>query len=58
MQLKNEEAPAAACNSDEGQLVIIYTDEATSRSAKRKLKNVWYEGAHLYRYGAERLDRL
>ena len=30
------------------------TDKSTARSAKRKLKNVWYEdgGRYLYRYGA------
>ena len=39
MQLKNEEAPAAACNSDEGQIVIVSTDEATVAEHKSQIQS-------------------
>ena len=51
MQLKNEEAPAAAINSDEGGYEAC-TDEPTARKPKRKLKNTWYKQSRfLLRYG-------
>ena len=47
MQLKNENAPAAATNSDEGGCEAC-TDESTARIAKRNVGNRWYEDGRRY----------